>query len=36
MWASERQFRRVKNHRHLRLLTQALQGNVARTQFAAA
>ena len=36
LWASERQFRRVKNHRHLRLLTPALQGNVARTHFAAA
>jgi transposase-like protein len=36
LWATERQFRRVKNHRHLRLLTQALQGNVGRTNFAAA
>ena len=34
--AMERQFRRVKNHRHLRLLKQALQGNVARTTSAAA
>ena len=34
--ATERQFRRVKNHRHLRLLKQALQGNVPRTTSAAA
>jgi len=36
LWATERQFRRVKNHRHLRLLKQALQGNVARAKSAAA
>ncbi len=35
-WATERQFRRVKNHRHLRLLQQALVGNVGRTNSAAA
>ena len=35
-WATERQFRRVKNHRHLRLLKQALVGNVGRTKSAAA
>ena len=31
MWAAKWQFRRMKNHRHLHLLTQALQGNVARS-----
>jgi putative transposase len=36
LWATERQFRRVKNHRYLRLLKQALQGNVAQTTSAAA
>ena len=36
LWVTERQFRRVKNHRHLRLLKQALHGNVARTKSAAA
>ena len=36
LWATERQFRRVKNHRHLRLLKQALLGNVGRTTSAAA
>jgi putative transposase len=36
LWTTERQFRRVKNHRHLRLLTLALQGNVERTTTAAA
>lgn len=36
LWATERQFRRVKNHRHLRLLKQALVGNVGRTKSAAA
>ena len=35
-WATERQFRRVKNHRQLRLLKQARQGNVERTNTAAA
>ena len=36
LWATERQFRRVKNHRYLRLLMQALQGNVSQTTSAAA
>ena len=36
LWATERQFRRVKNHRYVRLLKQALQGNVAQTTSAAA
>ena len=35
-WATERHFRRVKNHRHLRVLKQALVGNVVRTRSAAA
>ena len=30
-WATERQFRRVKNHLHLRWLKQALVGNAGRT-----
>ena len=34
-WATERQFRRAKNHRHLRLLQQAFVGNVRLTKSAA-
>ena len=34
--AMERQFRRVKNHRHLHLLKQALQNTLSLTNFAAA
>jgi transposase-like protein len=36
LWAMERQFRRVKNHRHLPLLKQALQNTLALTNSAAA
>jgi transposase-like protein len=36
LWAMERQFRRVKHHRHLRLLKQALQTRLSTTNSAAA
>lgn len=36
LWAMERQFRRVKNHRHLRLLKQALQPKLTSSTSAAA
>ena len=36
LWATERQFRRVKNHRHLPLLKQALQHTISLTTLAAA
>jgi transposase-like protein len=36
LWAMERQFRRVKNHRHLRLLKQALQSRLTSSTSAAA
>lgn len=36
LWAMERQFRRVKHHRHLRLLKQALQTRLSNTNSAAA
>lgn len=36
LWAMERQFRRVKHHRHLRLLKQALQIRLSTTNSAAA
>jgi putative transposase len=36
LWAIERQFRRVKTHRHLPLLKQALQPKLSHTKFAAA
>ena len=36
LWAMERQFRRVKNHRHLRLLKQALQARLTSSTSAAA
>lgn len=36
LWAMERQFRRVKNHRHLPLLKQALQTKLPPTKPAAA
>lgn len=36
LWAMERQFRRVKNHRHLRLLKQALQPRLTSSTSAAA
>lgn len=36
LWAMERQFRRVKNHRHLRLLKQALQPRLTSSNSAAA
>ena len=36
LWAMERQFRRVKNHRHLHLLKQALQNTLSLTNSAAA
>lgn len=36
LWATERQFRRVKNHRHLPLLKHALQNTLSLTHSAAA
>ena len=36
LWAMERQFRRVKNYRHLPLLQQALHGKLSLTNSAAA
>jgi transposase-like protein len=36
LWAMERQFRRVKNHRHLRLLKQALHARLTSSTSAAA
>ena len=36
LWATERQFRRVKNHRHLPLLKAALQRTLTDTNSAAA
>lgn len=36
LWAMEQQFRRVKNHRHLPLLKQALQNKLSNTKSAAA
>ena len=36
LWATERQFRRIKNHRHLPLLKQALQRTLSSTNSAAA
>ena len=36
LWATERQFRRIKNHRHLPLLKQALQRTLTSTTSAAA
>lgn len=36
LWAAERQFRRVNNHRHLPLLKQALQHTISLTTLAAA
>ena len=36
LWAMERQFRRVKHHRHLPLLKQALQNRLSLTNSAAA
>ena len=36
LWAAERQFRRVKGHRHLPLLQQALQATLSVTHSAAA
>lgn len=36
LWATERQFRRIKNHRHLPLLKQALQRTLTSTKSAAA
>jgi transposase-like protein len=36
LWAMEQQFRRIKNHRHLPLLKQALQNKLSITKSAAA
>ena len=36
LWATEKQFRRIKNHRHLPLLKQALQNKMTTTKSAAA
>ena len=36
LWATERRFRRVKNHRHLPLLKHALQHTLSLTKLAAA
>jgi hypothetical protein len=36
LWAMERQFRRVKNHRHLHFLKQALQARLTSSTSAAA
>lgn len=36
LWAMEKQFRRIKNHRHLPLLKQALQNKMTNTKSAAA
>jgi hypothetical protein len=36
LWAMERQFRRIKHHRHLRLLKQALLNRLSVTKTAAA
>lgn len=36
LWAMEKQFRRIKNHRHLPLLKQALQNKMTTTKSAAA
>lgn len=36
LWATEKQFRRIKNHRHLHLLKRALQNKLSTTKSAAA
>jgi hypothetical protein len=36
LWATERQFRGIKNHRHLPLLKQALQNKLSPTNSTAA